>query len=640
MASSATRPYSVAAGASEAFGELLKQCKGQVPKEFGSYSGNVTFVPSNHGDQVYFPSPCREQDAIAAIKALEACAAAAIGDLRHGKNSRSIKVDLDKAACFLMSAYLATIDGKRKGQTPKGLIPDTDFNQAQSIQYRRLSANLYETKEDGRYYHIHGSLDATTQLRMIGLLPFNPRLTDYQKCIDTIEAAVKRFTVAELEDMNSKHGQAGVEALKWENFLETTHGKVISALPPFTVEAIKVQQTTVPETPPHTPTETKFQSHLWPKVPANVSQYALRGIKVIEMCRVIAGPTIGRSLAAHGAQVLKVTGPKLPDVPFFQVDVNTGKHTSHLDLRNQSDLKTFQNLLAEADVLIDGYRPGALAKFGCDPQSLAKLAQQRGNHGFVYVAEDCFGGTGVPGAEWAGRRGWQQIADCVTGVAWAQGQFMGLENEPSVPPMPMSDYGTGALGCVAAMAGLYQRETKGGSWMCRTSLCQYDIFLLKLGLLPLQEQERLKMVFAGPFFKLRHYDSVDKVSGEALKAMQRAYPHLFGPDLMLKAKSKGFNGKDIRWPKEAIEVEGLLIQHVRASRPNGFDRPGWEGWETDLIMDGEVNLAEDDAVFTNTSVTPAPREEQHQQQAGSGSMNSVPQRRNRIATMNTVLATA
>lgn len=123
MDSSATRPYSVATGASEAFDELLKQCKGQIPKEFGSYSGNVTFVPSNHGDQVYFPSPCREQDAIAAIKALEACAAAAIGDLRHGKNSRSIKVDLDKAACFLMSAYLATIDGKRKGQTPKGLIP-------------------------------------------------------------------------------------------------------------------------------------------------------------------------------------------------------------------------------------------------------------------------------------------------------------------------------------------------------------------------------------------------------------------------------------------------------------------------------------------------------------------------------------
>ncbi|CCC05924.1 hypothetical protein SMACR_00139 [Sordaria macrospora] len=625
MDKSTTRPYSVAIGASEAFGELLKQCKGQIPKEFRSYSGNVKFAPSIHGDQVYLPSPCREQDVIAAIKALEACAAAAIGDLHHGKKSRSIKVDLDKAACFLMSAYLATIDGKSKGQTPKGLIPDTDYNQAQSIQYRRLSANLYETKENGRYYHIHGSLDATTQLRMIGLPPFNPQLTDYKKCIDTIEAAVKKFTVAELEEMNNKHGQAGVEALKWEDFLKTSHGKAISALPPFTVEAIKAPQMSAPETPPHTPTEGGFQSHFWPKVPANGPQYALRGIKVIEMCRVIAGPTIGRSLAAHGAQVLKVTGPKLPDVPFFQVDVNTGKHTTHLDLRNQTDLKTFQNLLAEADVLIDGYRPGALAKFGCDPASLAKLAQQRGNRGFVYVAEDCFGGTGVPGAEWAGRRGWQQIADCVTGVAWAQGMFMSLENEPSVPPMPMSDYGTGALGCVAAMVGLYQRETKGGSWMCRTSLCQYDIFLLKLGLLPQQEQERLRAVFAGPFFKLRHYDSVDKVSGEALKAMQRAYPHLFGPELMLKAKSKGFNGKEIRWPREAIEVGGLLIQHERASRPNGFDRPGWQGWETDSIMD--------DGVTKSATVD-------QQQQAGSGNMNSAPQRRNRIATVNTILATA
>ena len=72
---------------------------------------------------MYFPSPCREQDVIAAIKALEACAAAAIGDLRHGKKARSIKVDLDKSACFLMSAYLATIDGKRKGENTKDLIP-------------------------------------------------------------------------------------------------------------------------------------------------------------------------------------------------------------------------------------------------------------------------------------------------------------------------------------------------------------------------------------------------------------------------------------------------------------------------------------------------------------------------------------
>ena len=208
---------------------------------------------------------------------------------------------------------------------------------------------------------------------------------------------------------------------------------------------------------------------------------------------------------------------------------------------------------------------------------------------------------------------------------------MGLKNEPSVPPMPMSDYGTGALGCVAAMAGLYQRETKGGSWMCRTSLCQYDIFLLKLGLLPQQEQERLRAVFAGPFFKLRHYDSVDKVSGEALKAMQRAYPHLLGHELMLKAKSKGFGGKEIRWPKEAIEVDGLLIQHERTSRPNGFDRPGWEGWETDLIMDDGV------------TITATAGQQQQQQAMGSGSMNSsaaAPQRRNRIATVNTVLATA
>lgn len=58
---------------------------------------------------------------------------------------------------------------------------------------------------------------------MIGLKPYNPDLTDYRECIDTIEKHVKQFTVQELEEMNAKEKQAGVTALKWEEFRETNH---------------------------------------------------------------------------------------------------------------------------------------------------------------------------------------------------------------------------------------------------------------------------------------------------------------------------------------------------------------------------------------------------------------------------------
>jgi hypothetical protein len=448
---------------------------------------------------------------------------------------------------------------------------DTDLKMAQSILYRRLSANLYKTKIPGEYYHIHGSLDASKTLEMIGLPPFMPDLQDYHECISTIENAVQRFTVAELEDMNRKERQAGTAVLTKEQFLNTSHGKALAALPPYTLHNIENK------TPP---------AGFLPDHSSEGSRQCLRGIRVLELCRVIAGPTIGRSLAAHGATVMKVTSANLPDVPFFQLDVNTGKHTVSLDLHDSADRTTFESLLATADVLIDGYRPGALDRLGYGPQALAELGARR-NCGYIYISEDCFGGTGVLGskAEWAGRPGWQQIADCVSGVAWEQGHFMGL-NEPVIPPFPMSDYGTGILGCVAAMAGIYLRAQHGGSWICRTSLCQYDLFLLSLGQYPRDIQERLRRTHDASFFDLRHNDSVDEVGKRALKSMKKLHPELFRQAMMHTAWSEGYSA-EVKWPKEAISIEGLKVKHTRTTRPNGHDKPTWCGWEDedDKIQD-------------------------------------------------------
>lgn len=135
----------------------------------------------------------------------------------------------------------------------------------------------------------------------------------------------------------------------------------------------------------------------------------LSGIKVLELCRIIAGPVIARILAEYGANVLKVTSPNLSDVPFFQVDGNMGKHATDLDLKTESGRRIFEELLADVDVVVDGYRPGALEKLGYGPKALSEMAARRGK-GIVYVSENCFGHVG----EWAGRPGWQQIADCVS----------------------------------------------------------------------------------------------------------------------------------------------------------------------------------------------------------------------------------
>lgn len=558
-------PYSVLEGSKKATKALQDLVADQLLPEFAEHLKDVTLTTATDGTQIYFPCPFKETEATVALKSVEASVVAALANLRYpnGERTRKIEVDLEQTATFLFSTYIATIGGLGK-QDPnvKAKLKDTDLLKAQAILYRRLSANLYETKNAGEYYHIHGSLEAGKTLNMIGLEAYRPDLTDYRECIDTIESHVKQFTVEELEKMNARERQAGVPALKWEDFKKTNHGKTLLSVPPW--QLTKLEDSSPPAA---------FPSNTSPVTP-NSKPQVLTGIRVLELCRIIAGPAMGRTLAEYGAQVIKVTSPNLSDVPFFQVDGNTGKHTCDINLKTPEGRKVFEELLQTADVVLDGYRPGSLERLGYSPQQIFDLVKGRGK-GIVYVAEDCFGYQG----EWAGRPGWQQIADCVTGVAWAQGEFMGL-NEPVVPPFPMSDYGTGCMGAIAALTALYRRAKEGGSWVGRTSLCQYDVFLLSLGLYDQEVQEKIRRDHNEEFFDLRHADSVDEVGGRALRSMKRAHPELFDMRLMQKAYSKGFK-EEICWCRSPVRIEGLRVGFERASRPNGFDGPTWEDWEVE-----------------------------------------------------------
>jgi CoA-transferase family III len=435
---------------------------------------------------------------------------------------------------------------------------------AQSVQYRRLSANLYETKIPGEYFHLHGSLEATKALNMVGLEGHRPDMTDYHDCIDLIESHVRQFTASELESLNAQIQQAGVTCLKPEEFRATRHGQTLTREPPWSVDTLESDSPPVP-----------FPN--LDKSPSTPKPQILTGVKVIEMCRIIAGPAIGKGLAEYGASVIKVTSPNLSDVPFFQVDVNLGKHAVNLDLRSSEGRNTFEALLADADVVLDGYRPGSLERLGYGPKQVVELTKSRGK-GIVYVAEDCFGHVG----EWANRPGWQQIADCVTGIAWEQGWFMGL-NEPVVPPFPMSDYGTGCMGTIAALTGLYKRAKYGGSYWGKTSLCQYDIFLLSLGVYSPEIQRRLRAMHDPDFFKLRHHDSVDEVGKRALRTMRRTHPELFDPRHTHESWSEGFKAR-VRFVRPVVEIEGTWNGWVRQARPNGNDTPGWEDWEVESDM--------------------------------------------------------
>src|SRR5262249_5707595 len=99
----------------------------------------------------------------------------------------------------------------------------------------------------------------------------------------------------------------------------------------------------------------------------------LSGIRVLDLTRVLAGPTCARSLAEHGADVLKITAAHLPNLGYQEYDTGHGKLSAHLDLREPTDVEIMRELIRNADVFSQGYRPGSLDERGLSPEMLVKL---------------------------------------------------------------------------------------------------------------------------------------------------------------------------------------------------------------------------------------------------------------------------
>jgi len=195
----------------------------------------------------------------------------------------------------------------------------------------------------------------------------------------------------------------------------------------------------------------------------------LSRIRVLDLTRVLAGPTCGRTLAEHGADVLRVTGPRLPDVEPFVIDTGHGKLSTLLDLDRGEDVKRLHELAAGADVFVGGYRSGALERRGFGPEALAAAAAG----GIVYVSINCYGHLGP----WRERAGWEQLAQSVTGLAHEHGGA----GVPALVPAAACDYTTGYLAALGALVGLLRRAREGGSWHVRASLCQTGTWIQRHG---------------------------------------------------------------------------------------------------------------------------------------------------------------
>jgi crotonobetainyl-CoA:carnitine CoA-transferase CaiB-like acyl-CoA transferase len=200
----------------------------------------------------------------------------------------------------------------------------------------------------------------------------------------------------------------------------------------------------------------------------------LAGLRVLDLSRVIAGPVAGRTLAVHGADVLLVSGPQLPAIPWLTIDTGRGKLSTFIDLKSEAGRQQLRELLAGADIFSQGYRPRSLAKLGFAPEDAARI-----NPGIVYVTLSAYGHSGP----WAERRGFDSLVQTATGFNHAEGKAAGLDG-PKELPAQMLDHATGYLMAFGAMIAKARQAREGGSWHVRVSLAQTGRWLWSLGRLP------------------------------------------------------------------------------------------------------------------------------------------------------------
>ncbi len=177
----------------------------------------------------------------------------------------------------------------------------------------------------------------------------------------------------------------------------------------------------------------------------------LAGVRVLDLTRVIAGPVATRALAALGAAVVRVDPPDW-DEPAAVPDMTLGKHPARLDARTPEGRERLADLLGGADVLVSGYRRGALDSLG-----LGEAERQRIRPGLVEVALTAYGWHGP----WAGRRGFDSLVQMSAGIA-ERGMRLAGADRPVPLPVQALDHATGWLMAAAAVAGLRDR-LRGGS---------------------------------------------------------------------------------------------------------------------------------------------------------------------------------
>src|SRR5215472_13020756 len=373
------------------------------------------------GTEPMLPSSFRVDAAAQASIAASGLAAAEIWKLRSGQ-SQQISVDMRHATAECRSERYLRVDGK---PPPPSWDP---------------TAGIYTTR-DKRFVRLH------TNFKHHRAAVCNVLGCEQER--EKIQAALNQWD-GEAFETAAYAGAAVVSLMRsHDEWSATPQAKALASLPVLTIEKIG-------EAAPKP----------WP-----AGDRPLSGIRVLDLSRVIAAPVAGRTLAAHGADVMLIAGPELPALQWLTIDTGRGKLSAFVELKSEQGRADMRELLAQADIFSQGYRPRALAALGFSPEEAARI-----NPGIVYVSLSAYGHAGP----WAERRGFDSLVQTSTGFNHAEGKAAGIDG-PKELPAQMLDHATGYLMAFGAMMAKARQAREGGSWHVRVSLAQTGRWLWNLG---------------------------------------------------------------------------------------------------------------------------------------------------------------
>lgn len=442
----------------------------------------------------------------------------------------------------------ATLDGSKLTD----YVADTDVHRKSSTFHRAATTNIYKCA-DGKWFQLHGSLNPDPVLDALGL-PHDQKSQNAEQSWATFQKKTCGLTSGELVQRMKNCSQAGDICHTVSEYLQSEQGKANSHVGLFEMF--------------HHPRPAQKKSW-WPPSPSTSPERPLAGLKVVDLTRIIAAPAITRGLAEMGASVMRVTSRKIPDFSGLHPDLNWGKWNADLDLNVLEDRDALKRLIMEADVVVNGYRPSVLDKFGLGQEDVLNFVAQR-ERGIILVRENCYGWYG-PSTD---RPGWQPVSDAFVGISHGYGKALGLEDgEPVTPLFPTSDYSTGLVGVSAILSALIQRAEKGGSYTIDLALNYYNQWLAQsCGTYPAKVWDTLWARYGR--FQFRAENPMEFSAPRVLKMM-----HEQGcfDDEFFETRHSGILGVNIKCVKAAIQFPNgeVRLQYNVGTRGNGTDAARW-----------------------------------------------------------------